>query len=45
MRLIAVGLLGAYSEEALKEAYYIFDKKRMQDNFGNGRYARNLMEH
>ena len=33
------------TEEALKEAYYIFDKKRMQDNFGNGRYARNLMEH
>lgn len=33
------------TEEAMKEAYYIFDKKRMQDNFGNGRYARNLMEH
>ena len=33
------------TEEAIKEAYYIFDKKRMQDNFGNGRYARNLMEH
>lgn len=33
------------TEEAIKEAYYIFDKKRIQDNFGNGRYARNLMEH
>lgn len=33
------------TEEAMKEVYYIFDKKRMQDNFGNGRYARNLMEH
>ena len=33
------------TEEALNEAHYIFDKKRMQDNFGNGRYARNLMEH
>ena len=33
------------TEDAIKEAYYIFDKKRLQDNFGNGRYARNLMEH
>lgn len=33
------------TEEAIKEAHYIFDKKRFQDNFGNGRYARNLMEH
>jgi len=33
------------TEDAIKEAHYIFDKKRFQDNFGNGRYARNLMEH
>lgn len=33
------------TEDAVKEAYYIFDKKRYQDNFGNGRYVRNLMEH
>lgn len=33
------------TEDAIKEAHYIFDKKRLQDNFGNGRYARNLMEH
>lgn len=33
------------TEKAIKEAHYIFDKKRFQDNFGNGRYARNLMEH
>lgn len=33
------------ADDALKEAHYIFDKKRFQENFGNGRYARNLMEH
>lgn len=33
------------TEDAVKEAHYIFDKKRLQDNFGNGRYVRNLMEH
>ena len=33
------------TDDAMKEAYYILDKKRYQDNFGNGRYVRNLMEH
>lgn len=33
------------TDDAMKEAHYIFDKKRFQNNFGNGRYARNLMEH
>ena len=33
------------TDDAIKEAHYIFDKKRLQDNFGNGRYVRNLMEH
>ena len=31
-------------EAAVKEAYDIFDKVRRSDNFGNGRYVRNLME-
>lgn len=33
------------TDSALKEAHYIFDKKRYQENFGNGRYVRNLIEH
>lgn len=32
------------TEEAVKEAHYIFDKVRNTDNFGNGRYVRNLFE-
>ena len=32
------------TEEAEKEAHYIFDKVRNTDNFGNGRYVRNLFE-
>ena len=36
---------GFHAEEAaVKEAYDIFDKVRRSDNFGNGRYVRNLME-
>lgn len=30
--------------DAIKEAHYIFEKVRCTDNFGNGRYARNLFE-
>ncbi|MBR4759372.1 MAG: AAA family ATPase, partial [Lachnospiraceae bacterium] len=30
--------------EALEEARCIFEKKRLVDNFGNGRYVRNLFE-
>ena len=33
------------TEEAVKEAHYIFDKARAAENFGNGRYVRNLIEH
>ncbi len=33
------------TEDAIEEAHYIFDKVRFQDNFGNGRYVRNLIEH
>lgn len=32
------------TETAIKEAHYIFEKIRNTDNFGNGRYARNLLE-
>lgn len=32
------------SEDAINEAYYILDKARYVDGFGNGRYVRNLME-
>ncbi len=33
------------TDGALQEAYYILDKVRYTDNFGNGRYVRNLIEH
>ena len=32
------------TDDAIKEAHYIFEKVRNIDNFGNGRYVRNLME-
>ncbi len=32
------------ADDAIKEAHYIFDKVRITDNFGNGRYVRNLFE-
>ena len=32
------------TDDAIKEAYYIFDKVQNIDDFGNGRYVRNLME-
>lgn len=32
------------SEDAVKEARYILQKARMTDDFGNGRYVRNLVE-
>lgn len=32
------------TETAIKEVHYIFEKIRITDNFGNGRYARNLLE-
>lgn len=32
------------TEEAIKEAQYIFEKVRNTDNFGNGRFVRNLLE-
>lgn len=32
------------TDDAIKEAHYIFDKVRITDNFGNGRYVRNLFE-
>ncbi len=32
------------TENAIKEAYYLFDKARYVDDFGNGRYVRNLLE-
>lgn len=33
------------TDEAVKEAHYIFEKARNIENFGNGRYVRNLIEH
>lgn len=33
------------TEEAVKKACNIFEKARCMDNFGNGRYVRNLIEH
>ena len=33
------------TDDAIKEAYYIFEKVMHTDNFGNGRYVRNLIEH
>lgn len=33
------------TEDAIKEAHYIFEKVMHTDNFGNGRYVRNLIEH
>ncbi|MCM1091819.1 MAG: AAA family ATPase [Muribaculum sp.] len=35
----------AVTEDAIREARNIFEKVRFMDNFGNGRYARNLIEH
>ena len=32
------------TEDAVKKAHYIFDKKVNVENFGNGRYVRNLLE-
>ncbi|MBR1598715.1 MAG: AAA family ATPase [Lachnospiraceae bacterium] len=32
------------TEDAIKECHYIFDRARLLDNFGNGRYVRNLLE-
>lgn len=32
------------TEDAVKEAQHIFEKARRIDDFGNGRYARNLLE-
>ena len=32
------------TDEAIKEAHYIFEKVRNIDNFGNGRYVRNLID-
>ena len=32
------------TDDALKESRYIFEKARVEDNFGNGRYVRNLLE-
>lgn len=33
------------TDDAVKEAHYIFEKVRNTDNFGNGRYVRNLIDH
>ena len=33
------------TEEAVNAARSIFERARFMDNFGNGRYARNLLEH
>ena len=33
------------TEDTVKEAHYIFEKVRKTDNFGNGRYVRNLIDH
>ncbi len=32
------------TDEAIKEAHYIFEKARNMNNFGNGRYVRKLLE-
>lgn len=32
------------TDDAVKEAHYIFEKVRITENFGNGRYARNLLD-
>ena len=32
------------TKDAIKEAHYIFEKARNIDNFGNGRYVRNLID-
>ncbi len=32
------------TDDAIKEAHYIFEKVRNTDNFGNGRYVRNLID-
>lgn len=32
------------TNDAIREAHYIFEKVRHTDNFGNGRYVRNLIE-
>lgn len=32
------------TDSAIKEASYIFNRSRLIDNFGNGRYVRNLIE-
>lgn len=33
------------SDDVIKETNYIFDKARNNDNFGNGRYVRNFIDH
>ena len=32
------------TDDAIREAHYILEKVRLTDNFGNGRYVRNLIE-
>ena len=32
------------TDDAIREAHYIFEKVRNADNFGNGRYVRKLIE-
>ncbi len=32
------------TEDAVKQAHFIFEKVRCTDNFGNGRYVRNLLD-
>jgi hypothetical protein len=32
------------TDDAVREARYIFEKVRYTDNFGNGRYVRNVLE-
>lgn len=32
------------TDDAVKEAHYIFEKVRNTDNFGNGRYVRNMID-
>ena len=33
------------TDDVISEVHYIFDKIRCTENFGNGRYVRNLLEH
>ena len=45
IRILKEKLIGSlFSDEAMEKLSVLFDDARLQDDFGNGRYVRNLIE-